>query len=156
MFWLILLLSLLLAFLTAYTMAMQKTTLSIGRLLVNKSPDEPGAGVQDAITPKTQTTRNLLMFCLFPVIFGLTAYQYAWYHGIWVVLVCFFGSSILKLIPRLHPGSPRLVASIAKNLSRHQQAFLKSGDTIRAEVTGQLIAKLGNLSLEDIRREAGR
>lgn len=135
---------------------MQKTTYSIGRLLMNKAADEPGAGVQDAITPKTQTTRNLLMFFLILVVFGLTTYQYAWYHGIWVVLSCFFGSSILGVILGLRPGSPCLVASIAKDMERRRQAYQNSNDTLRAEVIGELIGKLEQLSPEAIRSEAKR
>ena len=156
MFLPILLLSLLLASLMAYTMAMQKTTHSIGRLLMNKAADEPGAGVQDAITPKAQTTRNLLMFFLILVVFGLTTYQYAWYHGIWVVLACFLGSFPLGGILGLRPGSPRLVASVAKDMKRRRQAYLDFNDTLRAEVIGELIAKLEQLSPEDIRSEAKR
>lgn len=154
MFWLILLLSLVLALLTAYTVAMQKTTRSVGRLLIGKAPDDPGAGVQDAITPRAQTTRNVLMFSLFLVIFGLTTYQYAWYHAIWVVLACLVGSYIPRAILGLHPGSPRLVTSIARDMARRRQAFLDSGDSLSAEVIGQLIDKLERLSQDDIRRDA--
>lgn len=156
MFFLTLLLSLITALLIAYTMVTQKTTHSIGRLLMNKAADEPGAGVQDAITPKIQTTRNLLMFFLILIVFGLTMYQYAWYHGIWVVLVCFFGSSLLGVILGLRPGSPRLVASVAKDIERRRQGYLNSNDTLRAEVVGELIGKLEQLSPEAIRTEAKR
>lgn len=96
------------------------------------------------------------MFFLFLIVFGLTTYQYAWYHGIWVVLACFVGSYILRVILRLHPGSPRLVASIARDMARRHQAFLDSGDNLRAEAMGQLIDKLERLSPDDIRREASR
>ena len=156
MFFLILLLSLITALLIAYTMAMQKTTHGIGRLLMNKSVDVPGAGVQDAITPKSQTMRNLLMFILILVVFALTTYQYAWYHGVWVVLVCFFGSPLLSIIFGLRPGSPRLVASIAKDMNKRRQTYLNSNDTLRAEVIGVLISKLNQLSPEAIRSEAKR
>ena len=156
MFFLILLLSLITALLIAYTMAMQKTTHGIGRLLMNKSVDVPGAGVQDAITPKSQTMRNLLMFILILVVFALTTYQYAWYHGVWVVLVCFFGSPLLSIIFGLRPGSPRLVASIDKDMNKRRQTYLNSNDTLRAEVIGVLISKLNQLSPEAIRSEAKR
>lgn len=56
---LILMLSLLIAFWAAYTLAFQATTLAIGRLLVEATE---GSGVQDAITPRSQTKRNLIMF----------------------------------------------------------------------------------------------
>jgi hypothetical protein len=156
MFFLILILSLITAFLIAYTMAMQKTTHSIGRLFMNKAAEVPGAGVQDAITPKSQTMRNLLMFILILVVFALTAYQYAWYHGVWVVLVCFFGSPLLSIIFGLRPGSPRLVASIAKDMEKRRQAYLNSNDTLLAEVISVLISKLNQLSQEEIRSEAKR
>jgi len=135
-------------------MAMQKTTHIIGRLLMNKTVDEPGTGLQNAITPKSQTARNLVMFCLFIVVFGLTAYQYAWYHGIWVVLSCFVGSALFGVILGLRPGSPRLVASVAKNMERRRHKYINSNDILRAEFIGKLIGKLEQLSLEDIRNEA--
>jgi hypothetical protein len=156
MLYVILFLSLIAALLIAYTMAMQKTTHAIGRLLMNKAADEPGAGVQDAITPKSQTLRNLLMFMFILVVFSLTTYQYAWYHGVWVVLVCFFGSPLLSIICGLRPGSPHLVASIAKDMDRRRQAYLNSNDTLRAEVIGELISKLNQLSPEVIQSEAKR
>jgi hypothetical protein len=156
MFYLILLLSLITALLIAYTMAMQKTTHSIGRLLMNKAVGERGSGVQDAITPKSQTMRNVLMFILILLVFALTTYRYAWYHGVWVVIACFFGSPLLSIIFSLRPGSPRLVASIAKDMERRRQAYQKTNDTLRAEVIGELISKLNQLSPEAIQSEAKR
>ena len=156
MLYVILFLSPITALLIAYTMSMQKTTHAIGRLLMNKSADEPGAGVQDAITPKSQTVRNLLMFMLILIVFTLTTYHYAWYHALWVVIVCFFGSPLLSIIFGLHPGSPRLVASIAKNMEKRRQAYLNSNNTLRAEVIGELISKLNQLSPEAIQSEAKR
>lgn len=156
MFWLIFVLSLILALLTAYTLAMQKTTHSLGRLLVGKKSNEAGPGVQDAITTKAQTIRNLVMYALFVIIFGLTAYAYAWYHGLWVVVVCFLSSSILKIVLGLQPGSPRLVASVAQDMKLRHQAYLDSGDSLRAQVVGELIEKLEQLSSEEIMGGAKR
>jgi uncharacterized membrane protein YgcG len=154
MFWTILLISLALALLAAYTMAMQKTTQSLGRLLVGKTPEDTGPGIQDAITPQSQTARNLIMFALIIIVFGLTTYAYAWYHGLWVVLVCFIGSSIFKVLLGLRPGSPRLVSSVEKNMKLRHQAYLDSGDTLRAQVIEELIKKVEQLSHEEMKREA--
>lgn len=156
MFWVILGLSMVLTMLAAYTLAIQKTTYIIGRLLANKSPEESGSGVQDAITPKMQNARNLAIFALIILVFGLTTYQYAWYHGLWVIVVCFMGSSIITIAFGLQPGSSYLVALIVKDLKNRQQSYHDSGDNLRSQLISTLIEKLEHLSPEEISREAVR
>lgn len=154
MFWVILLLSLALALLAAYTMSMQKTTLNLGRQLVGESG--AGTGVQDAITPKSQTTRNIAMFILLIITFAITTYTYAWYHGLWVVLACLIGSQFIKTLLGIQPGSPRLVSAVINDMKLRHQAYLNAGDTMRAKVIEELINKSENLSHEEIKNEAKR
>jgi hypothetical protein len=135
-------------------MAMQGTTQLLGRLLVGQRLSGVGTGVQDAITPKAQTMRNIVLFILVIVVFGLTTYVYAWYHGLWVVLACFICSSLFSPLFGLRHGSPRLVAAIAKNMQHRRQSYLDSGDTFRAQALGKLIEKLNQLSPEEIKRAA--
>jgi len=156
MFILILLLSIILAILIAYTMNMQGTTLALGRLLVSKSVQDPGLGVQDAITPKSQTVRNITLISLLVIVFGLTTYSYAWYHGLWVLVAALIASYILTPIMGLRAGSPRLVAAILRNMKRRHQNFLMADDTLRAHAIGDLIDRLEQLNSEDISHEARR
>jgi hypothetical protein len=156
MFIVILLLSLILAFLIAYTMNMQGTTLALGRLLVSKSVQDAGTGVQDAITPKSQTVRNIGLLALLVIVFGLTTYAYAWYHGLWVLVASFLASYILTPIIGIKAGSPRLVAAIASDMKRRHQNFLSASDTVQAQAIEELIDRLEQLSSEDILHEARR
>ena len=156
MFIVILLLSLILAFLIAYTMNIQGTTLALGRLLVSKSVQDPGSGVQDAITPKSQTVRNIALLALLVIVIGLTTYAYAWYHGLWVLAASFLASYILTPIAGIKAGSPRLVAAIVSDMNRRHQNFLNAGDTSRTQAIDELIDRLEQLSSEDILHEAHR
>lgn len=155
MFWIILVLSLILSFFITFTIAIQKTTHSLGRLLVNRTSTDSGSGVQDAITPKSQTIRNIIMFIFIVFVFILTTYVYAWYHGIWVIVACFITSSILQAV-FVHPGSKRLVTSVSKDMKQRHQAYLNSGDNLRAQAIHELIEELESLSHEDIIKEAKR
>lgn len=137
-------------------MNMQGTTLALGRLLVSKSVEDPGSGVQDSITPKSQTVRNIALFALLVTVFGLTTYAYAWYHGLWVLVASFLVSYILTPIIGIKAGSPRLVAAIASDMKRRHQNFLNAGDTLQAQAIGELINRLEQMSLEDILDETRR
>ncbi len=152
----ILSLSIAFIFLAAHTYSMQMTTLALGRLLSSKYPKDPGAGVQDAITPKAQTIRNLMIFVLAIILFGLTTYTYAWYHGLWVVIVCIIVSFIIGPIFSLRPGAQRFVVSITSNMKRRHQTYLNAGDTIRAQAIIELIEQLEQLSSEEIIKETSR
>lgn len=74
MFWMIVIFAIILSALTGYTMVIQGTTLALGRLLVYESTLIQGTGVQDAITPKMQTIRNIVVMILFVPLFILTTY----------------------------------------------------------------------------------
>jgi hypothetical protein len=117
---------------------------------------DPGSGVQDAITPKSQTVRNIALFGLLVIVFGLTTYAYAWYHALWVLLASFLASYIVTPIIGIKAGSPRLVGAIASDMKRRNQNFLNAGDNLRAQVIEQLIDRLEQLSSEDILHEARR
>ena len=72
MFWTILVFAVLLSGMTGYTMVIQGTTLALGRLLVSESAFLRAPGLQDAITPKRQTARNIAVIILFVPLFILT------------------------------------------------------------------------------------
>lgn len=133
---------------------MQKTTYLLGRLIVNIPFNATGAGVQDSITSTIQNVRSVFMYAFIILIFGLTTYCYAWYHGLWVVVVCFINSSIITAIFRLYPGSTYLVNLILKDLKSSKQRYHNRGDNMRSEMIGDLIEKIGKLSQERIKEEA--
>ena len=98
MFWVIVAYAVLLSALTGYTMVIQGTALALGRLLVSESAFVRGTGVQDAITPKIQTIRNIAAMILFVPLFILTTYAYAWYHALWVIIATFIASTAFPII----------------------------------------------------------
>lgn len=134
-------------------MAIQGTTLAIGRLLAHKSSSSHGTGLQDALTPKSRTIKNITVILLFILLFGLITYAYAWYHALWVLAVTFLSSTAFPIILGIRPGSSRMVSRIISNMKRRHQKYLKSGDTLRADVINELINRIEQLPIEEIQQE---
>ena len=156
MFWLILVYAVLLSALTGYTMVIQGTTLALGRLLVPGSAIINGAGLQNAITPKMQTIRNIFAMILFVPLFILTTYAYTWYHGIWVIVATFLASTAFPIILGMRAGSRRIVSIILSDLEKRRKAYQKSGDELRSTAIGDLINRVKELPHEEIMKEIKR
>jgi hypothetical protein len=156
MFWIILAFALLLSTLTGYTMVIQGTTLALGRLLVSKSSFIRGTGVQDAITPKMQTIRNVAAMILFVPLFILTTYTYAWYHALWVIILTFFASTAFPIILGMRAGSVRIVSIILSDMEKRRKAYLKSGDELRSNAISDLINGIKEIPQEEIIKEVKR
>ena len=82
----------------AYTLLFQEATFNIGRSL-SQFKD---LSLQDAITPRNQTVRNLLFPALLIILFCLTAAIYGWLAAIGTVAFCF-----LVLIPAIKLFLPK-------------------------------------------------
>lgn len=135
MFWIILAFAVILSVMTGYTMVIQVTTLALGRLLVSESVFIRGTGLQDAITPKRQTVRNIVVMILFVPLFILTTYAYAWYHALWVILATFFSSTAFPIILGMRAGSSSIVLIILHYMEKRRKAYLESEDELRANAT---------------------
>lgn len=156
MFWIIVVFAVLLSALTGYTMVIQGTTLALGRLLVSESAFGRGTGVQDAITPKMQTARNIAVMILFLPLFILTTYTYAWYHALWVIIVTFFASTAFPIILGMRAGSSRIVLIILSDMEKRRKAYLESGDELRSNAINDLIKRIEEIPQEEIMKEVKR
>jgi hypothetical protein len=156
MFWVIVVFAVLLSALTGYTMVIQGTTLALGRLLVSESASILGTGVQDAITPKMQTTKNIAVMVLFVPLFILTTYTYAWYHALWVIMVTFFASTAFPIILGMRAGSRRIVSIILSDMEKRRKAYLESGDELRSNAINDLIKRIEGIPQEEIMKEVKR
>ena len=156
MFWIILAFATLISALTGYTMVIQGTTLALGRLLVSESAFIRGTGLQDVITSKRQTVRNVAIMILFAPLFILTTYEYAWYHALWVILVTFFASTAFPIILCMRAGSSRIVSIILKDMEKRRKAYLKSGDELRSNAINDLIQRIEEIPQEEILKEVKR
>jgi hypothetical protein len=146
-----LLIFLFVAFFSAYTMAMQGTTLAIGRLLAG---ERKGTGVQDAITPRSQTIRNIVMFCLTVFLFIITTYSYRWYYGLTAVVVGPFLGLISGQVFGLRAGSKQLVIAVLRDMVKRYDIYRRQGDQMRANAMQDLIERMKYISIEEIGREA--
>lgn len=156
MFWMIVIFAIILSALTGYTMVIQGTTLALERLLVYESTLIQGTGVQDAITPKMQTIRNIVVMILFVPLFILTTYTYAWYHALWVIVATFLASTAFPIILGMRAGSHRLVSIIIRDMKKRRKAYRESGDELRSNAIGDLIKRIEEIPQELILLEANR
>lgn len=155
MFVIILIFAALLSILCGYTMVIQGTTLALGRILIGPAFAR-GTGLQDAITPKMQNTRNIFVVTLFVLLFFLTTYAYAWYHAIWVIIIAFFASSIFPVILDMRAGSNRIVSIILQDMKKREKVCLESSDKIKATAISDLIKRIEEISQETILNEVKR
>jgi len=156
MFWIIVIFAIILSALTGYTMVIQGTTLTLGRLLVYNSTLIKGTGVQDAVTPKMQNVRNIIVMILFVPLFILTTYTYAWYHALWVIIATFLASTAFPIILGMRAGSNRIVSIIVRDMKKRKEAYNKSGDDFRSKTIGDLIDRIEEIPQEQIMQEVKR
>lgn len=156
MFWIIAVFAVILSALTGYTMVVQGTTSALGRLLVSESAFIRGTGVQDAITSKMQTVRNIAVMIMFVPLFILTTYTYAWYHAFWVIIVTFLASTAFPIIFGIRTGSSRIVSIIIKDMKKHKRAYGKSGDELTSMAISDLIDRIEEIPQEQIMQEVKR
>jgi hypothetical protein len=156
MFWMIVVFAVLLSVLIGYTLEIQGTTLALGRLLVDESSIIRGITLQDAITPKMQTFRNLAMMILLVVLFILTTHAYFWYHGLWVIIATFFSSKIFTIILGMRAGSFRIVSIILSDMEKRRKAYRESGDELRSNMINVLINRIKEMPQKEILEEVKR
>lgn len=150
----------------AYTLAFQRATLYWGRKLVG-APDEAeiiaqkvaegmseaeargfamghsafGRGAQDAITPRSQNFRNILLLAclLFALIGGWIMFK--WYIGIAAFVGTFIAIRLLKAVfPKDHSEFFR--KRIRKQLYLRCESHKAEGDLMRLEACHHFLAKL--------------
>jgi hypothetical protein len=156
MFWIIVIFAIILSALTGYTMVIQGTTLALGRILVYESTLIQGTGVQDAITPKIQNVRNIIVMICYVSLFILITYTYAWYYALCVIVATFLASTAFPIILGMRAGSPRLVSIIIRDMKKRKKAFSMAGDELRLNAISDLIDRIEKIQQEQIMQEVKR
>lgn len=137
-------------------MVTQGTTLALGRLLTHDSSPTSGTGLQDAITPKMQTIRNIVVIISFVLMFIVITFTYAWYHALWVLVLVFMASTAFPIIIGMRAGSNRIVSVIVSDMKKRSNAHLESGDELRSNAINDLINRIEKIPEEQIMREVKR
>lgn len=125
----------------AYTRAVQEATLFWGIRLRKDNPLLPATGMQDAITPRSQTARNILCMTALVAIPIVGVWRLGWPAGVGGTVMAVVVSSLLRsLLPK--PGSPYLFSVIVRGLSRRRAAFARASDTAGVEAASTAITRL--------------
>ena len=123
----------------AYTLNFQKATLAWGRE-ISKSGLLP-SGLQDAITPKSQTLRNIILFLLIAAVIVCGFVLYPWYFAILCIVSTFILTGILMaVLPKAN--SDYFYRKIRQDLLKRQFKFEKIGDFERESAICDILSKL--------------
>lgn len=133
---------LLVSVLGAYTSVFQETTLRLGRKLAS-SNSFLSTGLQDAITPRTQTFRSVLFFILLLALLICSFITFNWYLAILIVLFSFF--IVTPFVKNFFPkaGSPFYIMKIKTNLLNRLKKYEAKNDTVRALAVKYVLMRLG-------------
>ena len=149
----VILLSVLLMYLSAYTVAMQRT---LGLLLAGETDGTDRTGAQVAIILGMQLTSVNAMFLLGVALYLIIARASAWYYGVLVLALCALGGWLIRSILNLRPGSPKMVAAIASSLERRRESYKNAGDSLKLQAVEELLARLRSIAGGQRAREANR
>jgi hypothetical protein len=129
------------ALLWAYTRCVQEATLLWGRRLGEGNELLPSTGMQDALTPPSQTTRNIVMMSSLAFLPILGVYQFGWTVGLGGVLGSFVGSLIIHaFLPK--PDSTFYLQVIFRGLADRRAKFAKASDALRVEAVDAVLEAL--------------
>lgn len=137
----------------AYVLVFTQATLFIGRSLSDAGTP---TGYQDAITPPRFTTFAILVYALSltGVIFGIWAFGWLIVLGVTVGFFVATAANLALVLPK--NDSQHFRRLIVHSLINRHADYLKSGDTLRASVIGELLEKLGipvNEFVADIKKD---
>lgn len=134
------------AWLFAYTGKVQSTTLWAGRRIGEPEfESQHPKGFQDAITPKAQTTMNILVFILYFAILVIGSII-KWYVGVAGVVIALFSSVIIGRF--LSNDLERYLLSLINNMARREADYRKDNDTMRADAAHDMLERLSLLLKE--------
>ena len=127
----------------AYTMKFQQATLYWGKRIAPYNELLP-AGLQDAITPKSQTNRNIISVFLLIIAAVAGFFIFRWYVGIiGPVIVLFLGAFILGAM-RLKPSSSFFKNRILNDLTRRLNEAKTIGDAERTIALEEVIRRMND------------
>jgi ABC-type multidrug transport system fused ATPase/permease subunit len=134
------------AWLFAYTGKVQSATLWAGRRIGEPEFETQNPkGFQDAITPKAQTTTNILVFILYFAILVMGSII-KWNAGTAGVVIAVFASVIMGRF--LSNDLDRYLLGLTNNMARREADYRKDNDTMRADAAHDMLERLSLLLTE--------
>lgn len=145
--WVLLSITSLTAVLGSYAMQFYAATLYWGKRLEPDNPFLP-RGMQNAITPPSQTNRLIIVFSLFIVTAILGYVHSGWLTLFMSVFGCFFSMSMIGTLFMPKADSVYFRDRIRKDLERRLHEFRRTGDHTRATAMSEVIEDWNDLMAE--------
>lgn len=128
-----------LSILFRYNLGLTQACRTIGVELSNSGSD---TGFQDALTPPSSTNITLITWVAIAGALGYLWYEFGWGAfgiglGVLVVVSAIAGATF---IPK--PNSVHFQKKIYSSLANRYADFMKSGDSVRADATKQLVTMM--------------
>jgi hypothetical protein len=130
----------------AYTSRVQATTLWAGKILAGyEFSQQMPRGFQDAITPKSQTIRNLVVHLSFILILVFGSLQ-AWYLGIVALFAAYLTYMIAAIL--IPDDLEYYLLRLISKLDNREADYRKNNDVMRADAAHEMSVRLKDLLLE--------
>ena len=138
--------SAIIAFLGPYVSNMQSATLWVGKKVAPDGLDkEAPNGFQDAITPKSQNTGNVLVMISYLVLLVSGSFI-VWYGGVVAIILTLMASSVVGKFYADDIGTYLL--KIIHSMSNRVADYKKHNDFDRADAANEMLEKLQMLYAE--------
>ncbi len=138
----VLLLSLLLMLMMAYTSAVQRTIRALGLLHRTQGADARVARSQTMILLGMYLTKLNVAFLVGMVVYAAVRKASTPYHAIAVLLLCWIGSLLIASTSRLRPGSAQMVGALVSELERRRAWYERLHDAVRLHAAEELLARI--------------
>jgi hypothetical protein len=139
----VILLSVLLMYLMAYTAAVQRTVRALGLLDPRRSGGPAGTRSQCGILLLGIYLRRLnAAFLLGMVLYLITSRASTWYYGAGIVVLCWIGSLLLGSRPWLRLGKREIIAVLVGELERRRDWYRNARDAVRLQAVEELLARI--------------
>lgn len=128
------------ALLGAYSRAFQSATYYWGKALAPDNHLLP-TGMQDSITPRAQTVRNLVSSLLFIAVPVVGVLLFRWYVAVGMLIFTVLASALASgLLPRA--DGPFFLQRILSSLASRRAKYAASSDDLRVAAIDDLLLKL--------------
>jgi hypothetical protein len=123
----------------AYMLQFSQSTRHFGLTL---SESKTGSGLQDVITPPWQTNLARIAYAGWPLLAVSNWLKAGWVWGVGAFVAIFIGASLLrKIMPRA--DSVHFRNCIIRSMLSRYADFVRKGDSIRAQMMGDLLTRAG-------------
>jgi hypothetical protein len=152
----VIVLSIALMYLMAYTAAFQRTVRALGFPRAGESEGPASARPQVVILLGIYLKRLNAAFLLGTAVYLITSRASNWYYGVAVVVLCWIGSLLIGSMPWLRLGGAEMVAVLLADLERRRQWYRVAHDAARLHAVEELLARIRSIPRSQTRAELHR